>query len=173
MHPFKRVGLKIKRGQSFRADNGFQIFGMLDSMTSGDGKTVQAGMFKRFYFIFCLCCFLWCGCAGCQGLNTCQAVKRSGWIQGEKQADIFSGCRGPFFECKRIGYLLRVCLPCRVSRSSGLSALTVWQYKRKRASWILLIIHFQFFADALTVKRSGGQADIFYWCRYSIMVCVI
>ena len=95
--------------------------GSADSLTSGDGLTVQAGMFKRFYFLLVLL-FAY---AVVRVVKVCILVKRSGWIQGEKQSDIFPGVGVLFFECKRIGYLLRVCMLYRVSRSSGLSALTV------------------------------------------------
>ena len=118
-------------------------------------------MFKRFYFIFCLCCFLLAGFAW--AVKVWIHVKRSivVWrIQGEKQADIFPAVGVLFFECKRIGYLLRVCLPCRVSRSSVLSALTVWQRKRKRSSWIYWLYIFN---SSLMLWQSSGRRSSRYF----------
>ena len=132
--------------------------------TSGD---VQAIL---FYFLLVLL-FAY---AVVRVVKVCILVKRSGWIQAEKSKRIFSRLSGSFFLSASGSVIFSgsaCCIGCQ-----GLPGCRTWQFDSTSASvpasWILLIIHLQFFADALTVNRSGGQADI-YWCRYSIMVCVI
>ena len=123
--------------------------------TSGD---VQAILFYFLLVLLFAYAVVWV-------VKVCILVKRSGWIQAENTSGYFPGCPGPFFECKRIGYLLLVCMLCRVSRSSGLSALTVWQRKRKRSSWIYWLYIFNsslmlWQSSGLEVKRIFTDADI-------------
>ena len=131
---------------------------MISRFPGGCWQYSKRGCSSGYDFRFLLVLlFAWVVRLGCQGLHICQAVNRSGWIQGEKQSDIFPGVGVLFFECKRIGYLVRVCLLCRLSRSSGLSALTVWQYKRKRSSWIYWLYIFN--SSLMLWQSSGGRSS--------------
>ena len=147
---------------------------MISRFPGGCWQYSKRGCSSGYDFRFLLVLlFAWVVRLGCQGLQICQAVNRSGGFKRRIQADIFPAVRVLFLSAS--GSVIfsgsACCIGCQ-----GLPGCRTWQFDSTSASvpasWILLIIHLQFFADALTVKRSGGQEDI-YWCRYSIMVCVI